>query len=94
MYDAKYEKEYVLFNIHQEEDMVKDQQQIRKFLEPQLKWCKEQDYILEQIEMKLYEMKEITQYTIDNELSTIEVEHLNGQINQLKKEVHSLEAQI
>lgn len=34
----------------------------RQFLEQQLKWCQEQDHILEQIEAKLDEMKEITEY--------------------------------
>lgn len=70
------------------------EQQTRQFLEQQLKWCKEQDHILEQIETKLHEMKEIAQYTLDHELSIIKIEHLNDPINQLKNEVHSLEAQL
>lgn len=74
--------------------MGKDQQLIKQFLEEQLEWCKEQDHILKQIEMKLYEMKDIAQYAYDHELSAIEVERLNNQINQLKEEVHSLEAQL
>lgn len=67
-----------------EDKMDKEQQQTRQFLEQQLKWCKEKDRILEQIEIKLYEMKEIAQYSLDHELTTIENEHLNDQINQLK----------
>jgi len=48
----------------------------------------------EQIEMKLHEMKEIAQYTLGHKLSTIEIEHLNDHINQLKREAHSLEFQL
>lgn len=74
--------------------MAKDQQPIKKFLEQQLKWCKERDHVLMQIELKLYEMKDIAQHARDNALSSIEVERLNEEMNQLKDEVHSLEAQL
>ena len=41
--------------------MNKDEQDNKKFLEQQLQWCKNQGRILEEIEMKLYKMKEIAQ---------------------------------
>ena len=77
-----------------EERMNKEQQEHKQFLEQQLEWCKKQDRILEEIEMKLYEMKKITQYTLDHELTEIEIERLNDQLNELKSEVHLLEKQL
>ena len=74
--------------------MDKQEQEHKKFLEQQLEWCKKQDRILEEIEMKLYEMKKITQYTLDHELTEIEIEQLNVQLNELKSEVHLLEKQL
>ena len=44
--------------------------------------------------MKLYEMKKITQYTLDHKLTEIEIEQLNNQLNELKSEVHLLEKQL
>ena len=43
--------------------MNNEKKERKQFLEQQLEWCKEQDHILEEIEMKLYKMKEIAQYT-------------------------------
>lgn len=74
--------------------MNKEEQEHKQFLEQQLEWCKKQDRILEEIEMKLYEMKKITQYTFDHELTEIEIEWLNNQLNELKSEVHLLEKQL
>ena len=74
--------------------MNKQEQENKKFLEQQLEWCKKQDRILEEIEMKLSEMKKITQYTLDHELTEIEIEQLNDQLNELKSEVHLLEKQL
>lgn len=74
--------------------MDKDQQELKKFLEQQLQWCKEQDRILEEIDSKLLEMKRIAEYAFVNELNSKEVDELNGQLNELKNEVHSLEKQL
>ena len=49
--------------------MNKDEQEHKQFLEQQLEWFKEQDRILEEIEMKLHEMKKIAQYALDHELN-------------------------
>ena len=68
-------------------------EQLKQFLEEQLKWCKERDFILEQIELKLYEMKDIAEYARDHEVSELELEMLNHQINQLKVELELLEQQ-
>ncbi|KAB7706549.1 hypothetical protein F9802_10135 [Bacillus aerolatus] len=74
--------------------MDKDQQEQKEFLEQQLQWCKEQNYILEEMNVKLHEMKRIAEYALEHELSASEVEQLNGQLNVLKNEVNSLEKKL
>lgn len=74
--------------------MDKDQQELQKFLEEQFDWCKWQDGILEKIENKLYEMKELAEYARNHELTSIEIIKLNEQLNTLKQEVHNLEQQL
>jgi len=72
----------------------KEQLERKKFLEQQLERSRKQDHILEEIEMKLHEMKEIAQYALDYELTAKEVAGLNSQLNELKREVHFLEKQL
>ncbi|MFJ8266894.1 hypothetical protein [Peribacillus asahii] len=74
--------------------MDKDQQEQKRFLEEQLEWCRKQDGILEEIEEKLHEMKELAEYARDHELTSLEIDKLNNQLNDLKREVHSLEQQL
>jgi hypothetical protein len=74
--------------------MDKEEQEYKQFLEQQLEWCKKQDRILEEVEMKLHEMKKIAQYALNHELTAIEIDQLNGQLNELKREVHCLEKQL
>ncbi|MFD2679328.1 hypothetical protein [Bacillus seohaeanensis] len=74
--------------------MDEDQQEQKKFLEQQLQWSKEQSRILVEIEEKLHKMKEIAEYALKHELSPIEINILNGQLNDLKNEVLSLEKQL
>lgn len=74
--------------------MNKDQEEIKKFLEEQVEWCKWQDSILEEIENKLHEMKQLAEYARVHELTPIEVIKLNEQLNTLKQEVYSLEQQL
>ncbi|KMY55502.1 hypothetical protein AC623_17435 [Bacillus sp. FJAT-27231] len=69
-------------------------QDYKNFLEEQLQWCKERDSILEQIDEKLREMKQIAEYALEYELTSIEIDELNDQLNKLKREVHSLEKQL
>ena len=49
-------------------------------------WCKEQDRILAEIDIKLHEIKKIAQYALEHELTAIEIDQLNGQLNELKSE--------
>ncbi|MGX2961647.1 hypothetical protein JNUCC23_20670 [Peribacillus sp. JNUCC 23] len=44
--------------------------------------------------IKLNEMKWIAEYALEHTLSPIEIEKLNGQVNELKNEFHSLEEQL
>ncbi|OKL36341.1 hypothetical protein [Domibacillus mangrovi] len=74
--------------------MDKNHQDDKKFLEEQLQWCKEQDSILEEVNVKLHEMKKIAEYVLKHELTLAETDELNGQLNKLKREVHSLEKQL
>jgi hypothetical protein len=74
--------------------MYKEEQQIKQFLEQQLEWCKKQNRILEEIELKLYEMKKIAQYARNHELTAIEIDLLNSELDKLKSVVHFLEKQL
>jgi len=74
--------------------MDKDQIELKKFLEERVNWSVHQDKILEKIENKLYEMKELAEYARNYELTQIEINRLNVQLNMLKQEIHFLEQQL
>ena len=74
--------------------MDKETQDQKKFFEELLEWTKKRDNILEEIEHKLYEMKEIAEYALDHDLTTDEVARLNRQLDDKKREVQSLEKQL
>ncbi|MED4139339.1 hypothetical protein P4652_14030 [Priestia megaterium] len=74
--------------------MEKDDKEHKNFLEQQLEWCKEQDRILEEIEMKLHEMKKVAEYAFSHELTSLQTDQLNGQLKELESDVHFLEKQL
>jgi|tagenome__1003787_1003787.scaffolds.fasta_scaffold20931183_2 tRNA(Ser,Leu) C12 N-acetylase TAN1 len=74
--------------------MNTDQQEQKKFLEEQLEWSKKQVRILDEIDMRLHEMKKIAEYAVEHELSANEKIRLNTQLKGLKCEVDSLEKQL
>lgn len=74
--------------------MTKDDQQQKQFLTDQLEWCKEQDRILAEIERKLHEMKRIAAYALEHMLTSAEVDALNLHLNELKRDVASLEQKL
>ena len=74
--------------------MDKESKIQKKFLEDQLEWCMNQDAILKEIEVKLYEMKEIAEHALEQSLEFDKVTKLNNQLNELKREVMSLEKQL
>ncbi|WP_252342977.1 hypothetical protein [Priestia megaterium] len=67
--------------------MEKDELEHKKFLEQQLEWCKEQDRILEEIEMKLHEMKKLAEYAFNHELTSLEIDQLNGRLKKMEIKV-------
>ncbi|MHA6250888.1 hypothetical protein [Oceanobacillus sp. CAU 1775] len=66
----------------------------REILEDQLRWCKERDDILAEIELKLYEMKSIAEYAYEEKLSSGVIGKLNERLADLKGEVLVLENQL
>lgn len=73
--------------------MDKEQSERKEFRQEQLEWTKEQMDILDQMDMKLQEMKRIAEYVARYELSTDEIGKLNSQIKGLQNEYSFLEAQ-
>lgn len=71
-----------------------DQQEQKKFLEQQLQWTKERVCILDEMNVKLHEMKRIAEYALEHALSAIEIERLNGELDKLKHEFSTLEKQL
>ena len=74
--------------------MDKDKQDQKKFLEEQLEWSKDQVCILDEMNVRLHEMKRIAQYVINNELSSNGIDRLNLELNDLKNEFNYLEKQL
>ena len=74
--------------------MNQDQQAQKRDLEQQLEWTKEQVHILDEMDIKLHEMKKIAEYALEHKLSADEIERLNGELNVLKSELSSLEKQL
>ena len=74
--------------------MNQDQQEHKKSLEQQLQWTKERIQILDEMDVKLHEMKRIAEYALEQHLSALEIERLNGELNVLKGEFSSLEKQL
>lgn len=74
--------------------MNQDQQEHKKSLEQQLQWTKERVQILDEMDVKLHEMKRIAEYAVEQNLSSLEIDRLNGELNVLKIEFSSLEKQL
>lgn len=67
---------------------------IQFFLQQQITWLQEQDFILAKIEGKLYAMRDIAEYRLMHELTFREIQMLNEQLQQLKYEVLALEQEL
>ncbi|WP_421101404.1 hypothetical protein ACOKXV_15350, partial [Sporosarcina psychrophila] len=74
--------------------MDQDQQEQKKHLEQQLQWTKERVCILDEMNVKLHEMKRIAEYAVEHTLSATEIERLNDELDTLKNEFSSLEKQL
>lgn len=74
--------------------MDKDLEEQKKFLNEQFEWCRKEDLILAEIKKLLYEMKAIAEYASDHNLTTLETEELNGELEKIKSELHFLELEL
>ncbi|MEK4711600.1 hypothetical protein [Sporosarcina sp. FSL K6-5500] len=74
--------------------MGQDQQEQKQHLEQQLQWTKERVCILDEMNVKLNEMKRIAEYAVEHTLSAIEIDRLNGELDTLKNEFSTLERQL
>ncbi|WP_078429891.1 hypothetical protein [Alkalihalobacterium alkalinitrilicum] len=74
--------------------MSDENQDYKVFLEEQLQCTKERVRILDEIDLKLHQMKKMAEYAVENTLTPGEVDGLNRQINDLKYEVDMLEKQL
>ena len=74
--------------------MDQEQPELNKHLEQQLQWTVEQVRILDEMNVKLHEMKRIAEYALAENLSAVEIERLNGELDTLKNEFSSLERQL
>ncbi len=70
------------------------QQEQKKFLEQKHQQTKEQVCILDEMNVKLHEMKRIAEYALEHTLTAIEIERLNGVLDILKNKFSSLEKQL
>lgn len=53
--------------------------------------CAPRTRILDEMNIKLHEMKRIAEYALAHNLSAIKIERLNGELDTLKTEFSSLE---
>lgn len=63
-----------------------DDKMYKEFLESQLQWSRNQSAVLEKMESKLHEMKNIAEIAVANVLSINERESLNERMEILKDE--------
>ncbi|SLL07136.1 Uncharacterised protein [Mycobacteroides abscessus subsp. abscessus] len=71
--------------------MDKNIKEYKEFLEDELKRSKEHSTILDEINIKLHEMREIAEYALNNNLPKEETNRLNSQLFSLKEEIIELE---
>lgn len=71
--------------------MDKNIKEYKEFLEDELKRSKEHSTILDEINIKLHEMREIAEYALNNNLPKEENNRLNSQLFSLKEEIIELE---
>lgn len=70
-----------------------EQEELKMEIEERIEWCKQREAMLEKMEHKLYEMKEIAECVRDCVLSPMEFNRFNEQFKTLKQEVRSLDQQ-
>jgi len=63
-------------------------------LEKQLAWTREQSKILDEIDVRLYKMKEMAEFARGKVLTIVESNELNNKIRYIQTEVELLEASL
>ena len=74
--------------------MSENNEDLLEFLRQQVLWCQQQDAILEEIENKLYQMKELAIYRRSHDLTDAQVQQVNKEMQQLEAEIHLLEQRL
>lgn len=69
---------------------MKDKDHIKEELEEQLETVKQRLQILDMIEGKLIQMRELAQTVLDEELTNIEIQEINTKIDFLREQVRLL----
>ncbi|ABR46961.1 hypothetical protein Amet_0736 [Alkaliphilus metalliredigens QYMF] len=72
---------------------MEDQEQVKKEMEQQLEKIKYRIQMLDLIEEKLFQMRELAQRVIDEELSNEEIENINQQVKTLEKQFKLLNSE-
>ena len=68
-----------------------EKEELRDELEQELQWVQYRISMLDFIEGKLFQMREMAERAKDNNLSQEEIEELNTNINDLKTQVNALD---
>ncbi|AGL01677.1 hypothetical protein [Desulfoscipio gibsoniae] len=63
------------------------------YLRQQLEWVKYRAAALDEIEVKLREMKELAVFARDNELTPVEAREINAKLHELQREITELDEQ-
>jgi hypothetical protein len=68
-----------------------EQEQVKEQLQEQLEKVKQRLQILDMIEEKLFQMKELAQRVIDEDLSDNEIQDINNEVQNLGQQVKLLD---
>ncbi|MGF7184466.1 hypothetical protein GGQ84_000549 [Desulfitispora alkaliphila] len=72
---------------------MKDQEQVKKEMEQQLERVKYRIKILDLIEEKIFEMRELAQKVVDGDLTDEETESINQRVKNLEQQVRLLDVE-
>ena len=70
-----------------------EQDEIRKELEEQLEKVKQRLQILDMMEHRLFEMRELAQRAIDEEMTEQEIKKINQRVRDLEQQVKLLDSE-
>lgn len=70
-----------------------EKEELKKELEQELEWVKYRQKMLDLIEDKLMQMKQIAEQAKEDKLSPIELKALNDRLNNLAEQVRALDSE-